>query len=74
MTSLSLKADEVFQQNIEPLMIAIQHDAQMTRGHLYTPEELFQRAVALQLYAVSRGMKLTIDPDTKLVIMEKEKV
>lgn len=55
---------------MEPLMIAINYDAQMVFGKLYEREELFQMATALYLYALSKGKAVKIDPDTKMVTIE----
>ena len=72
MMSLSKKADDLFTEKIKPLMVALQYDRQMAYGILYSEEELFQRAVSLQLYAIASGKILEIDPDTKIVVMKQE--
>lgn len=68
--NLSQVAEDMFQDAMKPLMIAIQHDAQVTMNKLYTQEELFQRAVSLHLYALSKGKSIRIDINTKNVIVE----
>lgn len=68
--NLSEVSDRMFQDSIEPLMIAIQHDAQVVFGKMYSNEELFQRAVSLHLYALSKGKTVRVDAETKNVIVE----
>jgi hypothetical protein len=68
--NLSQKAEEIFQTNFEPLMIAIQHDAQMSFNRLYEQHELFQLAVSMHLYAMINGKTVVIDPSTKTVFLK----
>lgn len=69
-TSLSAKSMELYQEMLEPVMIAINHDASLVYGHVYTQDELFKMAVSLHLYALSKGKTIRVDIDTKLVILE----
>lgn len=70
MASLSEKAQQVYEEMMEPLMIAINYDFQMENGKLLEKEELFRLAMSLHLYALAKGKTLRIDPETKLVIIE----
>lgn len=68
--NLSKKAEELYQEMLEPLMIAINYDAQMSFGKFYEKDELFRMAVALHLYAINQGKVISIDPETKLLIIK----
>jgi len=70
METVSKKANELFQQNLEPLMTAIQHDAYENHGVLLEGSDLLARAVALQLYALSKGKEIVVDVEQKLVILK----
>lgn len=68
--NLSEKALQVYQETMEPLMIAINHDAQMVFGRFYEKDELFRMAMSLHLYAISKGKTVKVDPETRMVILE----
>lgn len=68
--SLNQRAVEIYQDTIESLMIAINHDAQVQNGVPHTQEIAFMLAVSLQLYALNKGKKIKIDPVTKMVTIE----
>lgn len=64
------KAMELFQDEIEPLMIAINYDSVAKTGLVLEEDQVFRLAVTLQLYALSKGKSIRVDPETKMVIME----
>lgn len=61
---------QIYQEQMEPLMIAINYDAQMSFGRMYEKDELFRLAMSMHLYAISKGKVLRIDAETKMVIVE----
>lgn len=68
--NLSKKAEELYQEMLEPLMIAINFDAQMSFGKFYEKDELFRMAVSLHLYAISQGKTITIDTESNLLTIK----
>lgn len=70
--SLSQRAQEIYNETLGPLIIAIKYDFMVSQNKILDDNEALAYAISIGLYAIERGVVIDIDPTTKTVTLKPQ--